>query len=288
MNMDNNKLNQAFAALANTTRRAILARLTEGEATVNELAEPFNMSLPAISKHIKVLERAGLISQEKKAQYRPCTIDVMPLKEIFEWTEQYRHIWQARFDQMDDYINQINNKEKKMSNSTISKDAIVIERTFDAPVNLVWQMWTQPEHFKNWYGPEGFTVPVAEMDVRVGGKHLFCMEKQTSDGSMKMWSAGEYTKVVLNEHLVYTDSPADENGNVVSPFADEVNDNKQPTKTEVSVLLEDLNGRTKMIVTHSGLPMSKQEANKGAGKGWEQSFAKMADHIQAVLNQESP
>ena len=108
---DDDRLSQIFAALANSTRRAILARLAEGEATVNELAEPFNMSLPAISQHIKVLERAGLITQGQKAQYRPCTIDATPLQEISNWTEQYRHIWQARFDRIDDYINQLNNKE---------------------------------------------------------------------------------------------------------------------------------------------------------------------------------
>lgn len=116
MRSDDDRLNQTFSALANSTRRAILARLAEGEATVNELAEPFlaepfNMSLPAISKHIKVLERAGLITQGQKAQYRPCTIDVTPLQEISEWTEQYRHIWEERFDRMDDYINQLKNKE---------------------------------------------------------------------------------------------------------------------------------------------------------------------------------
>ena len=108
MRSDEDTLSQIFAALANSTRRAILARLAEGEATVNELAEPFNMSLPAISKHIKVLERAGLITQGQKAQYRPCTLDVMPLKEISTWTEQYRHIWEERFDRMDDYIDQLN------------------------------------------------------------------------------------------------------------------------------------------------------------------------------------
>jgi len=107
MSSDEDKLSQTFSALANTTRRAILARLAEGEATVNELAEPFNMSLPAISKHIKVLERAGLITQGQKAQFRPCTIEVTPLIEISNWTEQYRHIWESRFDQMDDYINQL-------------------------------------------------------------------------------------------------------------------------------------------------------------------------------------
>jgi len=111
MRSDDDRLSQIFAALANSTRRAILARLAEGEATVNELAEPFDMSLPAISKHIKVLERAGLITQGQKAQYRPCNIDVTPLKEISNWTEQYRHIWEASFDRIDDYINQLNDKE---------------------------------------------------------------------------------------------------------------------------------------------------------------------------------
>ena len=108
---EDDRLSQTFAALANSTRRAILARLAEGEATVNELAEPFDMSLPAISKHIKVLERAGLITQGQKAQYRPCTIDVTPLEEVSNWTEQYRHIWEARFDRIDDYIDRLNDKE---------------------------------------------------------------------------------------------------------------------------------------------------------------------------------
>ncbi len=111
MYSEDEKLSQTFAALANTTRRAILARLAEGEATVNELAEPFNMSLPAISKHIKVLERAGLIKQGQKAQYRPCTLDASPLQAVSHWTAQYRHIWEARFDQMDSYITQFNQQE---------------------------------------------------------------------------------------------------------------------------------------------------------------------------------
>jgi uncharacterized protein YndB with AHSA1/START domain len=160
-----------------------------------------------------------------------------------------------------------------MSDSTTSEDAIVIERIFDAPVELIWQMWTQPEHFKNWYGPKGASVPVAKMDVRVGGKHLFCMEIQTPNGSMKMWSTGEYTEVIPNKRLVYTDSPSDENGNVVSHGS-------HPAMTEVSVILEDLGERTKMTMTHAGLPENQQ----GANEAWKQSFAKMADHIETVLN----
>jgi len=111
MRSNEDQLNLTFAALASTTRRAILARLAQGEATVNELAEPFQMSLPAISKHIKVLERAGLITQGQKAQYRPCTIDPTPLKEVARWTDQYRPIWEASFDRMDAYIDQFNKTE---------------------------------------------------------------------------------------------------------------------------------------------------------------------------------
>jgi DNA-binding transcriptional ArsR family regulator len=116
MRGDDDRLSQTFAALANQTRRAILARLAEGEATVTEIAQPFlaapyNMTLPAISQHIKVLERAGLITQGQKAQYRPCTIDAAPLQEISNWAEQYRPIWEARFDRMDAYLDQLKNKE---------------------------------------------------------------------------------------------------------------------------------------------------------------------------------
>jgi uncharacterized protein YndB with AHSA1/START domain len=160
-----------------------------------------------------------------------------------------------------------------MSDNTISKDGVVIERTFDAPANVVWQMWTRPEYFKKWYGPKGFSVPVAEMDVRVGGKHLFCMA--TPDGSRKMWSTGEYSEVIPNQRLVYTDSMADEHGNVVAPPPEM---GAYPTTTEVTVRLEEIDGRTKMVVTHAGIP-----ASDGASGGWEQAFDKMADQIETVL-----
>ncbi len=107
MAIDEDRLSETFAALANPTRRAMLARLAQGKANVNELAEPFHLSLPAISKHIKVLERAGLVLRGQRAQYRPCTLDATPLEEISSWAEQYRPVWEARFDQMDGYIQQL-------------------------------------------------------------------------------------------------------------------------------------------------------------------------------------
>ena len=163
-----------------------------------------------------------------------------------------------------------------MTKSTGSEDAVVIERSFDAAADLIWQMWTNPDQFKNWYGPKGFTVPVAEMDVRVGGKILICMA--SPDGSMKMWTTGEYTEVVPNQRIVYTESPADENGNLVSPSAMGMPEG-YPATTEVTVLLEDLGGRTKMVMTHAGVP-----ADSGAGGGWNQAFDKLADHLETVLN----
>ncbi len=102
--VDEDRLSDTFAALANATRRAILARLAESAATVNELAEPFELTLPAISKHIKVLERAGLVVRAHRAQYRPCALDATPLAEVSSWAERYRPVWEARFDRMDEYL----------------------------------------------------------------------------------------------------------------------------------------------------------------------------------------
>jgi len=110
--IDDDRLSETFAVLANSTRRAILARLARGEATVNELAEPFDLTLPAISKHIKVLERAGLVVRGQQAQYRPCTLDPAPLEEISAWAEQYRPVWEARFDRMDDYLTRLRSQRK--------------------------------------------------------------------------------------------------------------------------------------------------------------------------------
>jgi len=105
--VDDDRLDETFAALANPTRRAILARLSQGEATVNELAAPFAMTLPAISKHIKVLERAGLIERGRHAQFRPCRLEPGPLAEVAGWAEQYRPIWEERFDRLGEYLQHI-------------------------------------------------------------------------------------------------------------------------------------------------------------------------------------
>ena len=111
--MATDQLSNTFAALADPTRRAILARLASGECSVTELAEPFEMSMPAVSKHLRVLERAGLIARGREAQWRPCRLEPAPLKEVAEWAERYRAIWEQRLDRLDTYLQQLQAKEKK-------------------------------------------------------------------------------------------------------------------------------------------------------------------------------
>ena len=162
-----------------------------------------------------------------------------------------------------------------MTDDPSSRDAVVIERTFDAPVDLIWQMWTDPEHFKQWYGPAGATIPVARMDVRVGGTRLVCMEVQTPGGPMQMWFTGEYREVIENKRLVYTESMSDENGNVLAP-SDTGMPRGHPTTTEVRVELEDVGGSTNMVMTHAGVP-----GDSPGAAGWAMALDKLAAHAEA-------
>ena len=109
--MPTDELSLVFAALADPTRRAILARLAEGEATVNELAAPFDLKLPTVSKHLKVLQKAGLVSQSKKAQWRPCRLEPAPLKEAAGWVERYLAVYEERFGRLDEYLRELQEKE---------------------------------------------------------------------------------------------------------------------------------------------------------------------------------
>ena len=163
-----------------------------------------------------------------------------------------------------------------MSEGTMTQDAVVIERTFNAPIAFVWQLWTDAEQFQKWYGPQGATVPVAQMDVRVGGKRLICMEMQMPDRTMKMWFTGEYREVNPTSRLVYTDSMADEQGNVLLPAAMGMPPGT-PETTEVIVELTDLGGQTKMVMTHVGVP-----AGSPGEAGWNMAFDKLAALLDAV------
>ena len=151
---------------------------------------------------------------------------------------------------------------------------MVIERTIDAPASVVWQMWTEPKHFAAWYGPAGAKIPVANMDVRVGGMRLVCMEMTTPNGPMRMWFTGEYREIIPCQLLVYTESMADEHGNVLAP-ADIGMPEGHPTTTEIIVELEDLDGQTKMVLTHVGIP-----AGSPGAAGWMMALDKLAAHVE--------
>jgi DNA-binding transcriptional ArsR family regulator len=112
------RLSTTFSALADPTRRAILARLASGEATVTELAEPFEMTLPAVSKHLKVLQRAGLIARGREAQWRPCRLEAAPLQDAADWIEHYRHFWEESLDRLDDYLKDVQAAKKRRTNKS--------------------------------------------------------------------------------------------------------------------------------------------------------------------------
>ena len=163
-----------------------------------------------------------------------------------------------------------------MADNSGSQDAVMIERSFAAPVELIWQMWTDPEHFAAWYGPDGATIPVAKMDVRVGGTRLVCMAMESPNGPMQMWFTGEYCEVVQHERLVYTESMSDENDKVLLPSEIGMPEG-HPTTTEVRVDLEDLGGRTKVVMTHRGIP-----AGSPGAAGWTMALDKLAAHVRQI------
>ena len=163
-----------------------------------------------------------------------------------------------------------------MTNSENSENAVVIERSFDAPIELLWQMWTDPEHFAAWYGPMGASIPVANMDVQVGGRRHLCMEMTTPNGTMQMWFVGEYVEVESPTRLVYTEAHADADGNVVAPAAMGMPEG-HPESTTVIVELERVDDTTKMTMTHEGVP-----AESPGAMGWNMAFDKLVDHVASA------
>ena len=155
-------------------------------------------------------------------------------------------------------------------------DSVVIERHFDAPVELVWKMWTESEHFAAWYGPTGATIPVAKMNVRVGGSRHICMAMETPNGPMQMWFVGEFLEIVANERLVYTEAMSDEDGNVISPAQMGMPEG-HPETTQVIVELEPVDGKTKMTMTHIGVP-----ADSPGASGWGMVFDKLNAYLSTA------
>ena len=161
-----------------------------------------------------------------------------------------------------------------MADSHLSRNSVTIERTFNAPVKLVWQMWTDPDHSAAWYGPTGTTIPVAKMDVRVGGSRLICMQVTTPDGPTQMWFTGEYREVVEHQLLAYTESISNENGDILAS-SDLGMPPGHPVTTEIRVELQDLDGSTRMVMTHLGVP-----ADSPGAVGWTMALDKLSTLLE--------
>ena len=158
-----------------------------------------------------------------------------------------------------------------MNEHTKTLDDVVVERELEAGADLVWKLWTDPEHFKHWYGPEGFSIPTVRFDLRVGGERTVCMQMPESFGGGQMWTTGEHQEIAPAARLVYTESMSDENGNVLDMEG-------YPKNTRVTVELAEQDGRTHMRLTHSGLPEGAGEA----ASGWRQSFDKLAEYLEQL------
>lgn len=150
------------------------------------------------------------------------------------------------------------------------KSWVKIRREFDAPIDIVWDMWTDPALFRTWYGPMGMSVPTAEMDLTIGGVRKICMEMQTPERTMSMWFTGVYKEITRPSRLVYTESMCDADGVIVSPQSMGMPEG-HPDITEVIVELSEAGGKTTMTLVHVGVP----EGSAGAG-GWTQAFDKLA------------
>jgi uncharacterized protein YndB with AHSA1/START domain len=159
-----------------------------------------------------------------------------------------------------------------MADSSTYQEAVVLERVFDAPIDLVWKMWTDPVSFKAWYGPAGATVPVAELDAWADGRRRVCM----AVGPREMWFTGQHLEVTEPTRLVYTETIADEHGDPIPPESLGMPP-KTPGTTEVTVVLEEANGGTRVTLTHAGVP-----PESGAARGWNAAFDKLAAELRAA------
>ena len=291
--MPADSLSVTFAALADPTRRAILARLASGACSVTELAEPFEMSMPAVSKHLRVLERAGLVARGRAAQWRPCQLDAAPLKEVADWAERYRHVWEGRLNRLDDYLQQLQTskppacrarpqdqpRRRRMRATpsaahsgtfqvtTPSDTEITLTRLFNAPRDLVWEAMTKPEHVRRWWGclDERYSVPVCEIDLRVGGKWRFV--GRGPEGDIPAFY-GEYLEIDRPGRLVYTE--------IFEPFPD--------GGSLVTQRLDEEQGKTRLTVTARYDSRETRDMVIGTGmeKGAAISYDRLEDLVQTL------
>ena len=258
------ELDLVFAALADPTRRAILGRLAQGEATVNELVAPFALRQPTISKHLKVLEAAGLVTRGRSAQFRPVRLNPQPLAGAARWFGDYRRFWEESLTQLGDYAREMQHKESVMNirEATIDRE-LVVTRDFDVPARFLFEAYSKPEHLKRWFGPKGYPLTLCEVDFRVGGRFRFAMTGP--DGKQNTPFGGEYLEIVANNRIVFDNSFEEPN----------------PRKMIMTITFEDHGGKTRLIM-HT-LFESKAMRDEYVGVGMEEGINSGFDQLTDVV-----
>jgi uncharacterized protein YndB with AHSA1/START domain/DNA-binding transcriptional ArsR family regulator len=285
--MQFDQLSVTFAALADPTRRAILARLCEGETSVTQLGQLFEITLPGISKHLKVLERAGLIARGRDAQWRPCRLVAGPLREVARWVEDYRRFWENSFEfQGDpDAIAQTSGNNMVVTNTDAevsSNREFVISRVFAAPRELVFQAWTDPKQMARWWGPHHFTNPVCELDACPGGVWRIVM--RGPDGADHP-AKGVYREVDKPHRLVWTidhSELSDQWHDLVNPTRDK-SKGKPAYEVISTVTFEERDGKTTLTIrTQFESPAIRDMFLKiGMAEGWAQSLERLGTILHA-------
>jgi uncharacterized protein YndB with AHSA1/START domain/DNA-binding transcriptional ArsR family regulator len=267
-----------FGAIADPTRREILHQISGRALNVQSVADHFELSRTAIYKHLKILKECVLVVIRSQGRERYCQARLEKLHEVADWIAQYRQYWNTRLDALETYLIELQTKSdytmeaQNQMPQAQSRD-VVITRLFNAPLEQVWKAWTDPEHFKRWWGPKNFSSPVCKMDLREGGKYLFSM--QSPEGQV-YYSTGEYRKVAPMELLEFTDSFSDAEGNEV-PASEYGMDDAFPNNTIIQIAFKALGNQTQMTLTHIGLPVG--EATDMTQSGWNESFDKLADSL---------
>jgi uncharacterized protein YndB with AHSA1/START domain/DNA-binding transcriptional ArsR family regulator len=258
------RLDDVFAALAHPIRRAIIERLAEGECTVGELAEPHDVSLPAISQHLRALEEVGLLEQTHTGRVRRCALKGGPLSAAFSWIVQYRIFWE---DMLDDIGEKLERRGTTMTatnaKSRTTTGTVRLSRVFKAPRERVFNAFLDPDAFAKWIPPNGYTAHVYKFEPKVGGSHRLSFS--SLDKKDTHFFGGKFLEIRRNERLRYTDK-----------F--ESDDPEMQSEMRVTVTFKDVPGGTEVKIVQEGVPRSIPI--EGAMLGWNQSLENLARLVE--------
>jgi uncharacterized protein YndB with AHSA1/START domain len=255
-------LDDVFAALAHPIRRAIIERLAEGECTVGELAEPHDVSLPAISQHLRALEEVGLLEQTHTGRVRRCALKAAPLSAAFSWIVQYRIFWE---DMLDDIGKKVERRGRTMTETKTrtTTGTVRLSRIFKAPRERVFNAFLDADAMAKWLPPNGYTAHVYKLEPKVGGNYR--MSFSSLDKKDTHFFGGKFLEIKPNERLRYTDK-----------F--ESDDPEMQGEITVTVTFKDVPGGTEVRIVQEGLP--KVIPIDGAMQGWSQSLENLARLVE--------